>query len=608
MIQFLFLPVTQSQNFVKITDPNNPIVSDPGSPSGAFNGAAWVDYNNDGLLDLFVARQPFIYKNTGNGNFEKVNINIQNISFGTSWGDFNNDDFIDLLLSAGSSAGSAVYKNNGDGTFTKFISGAAGDTINNSAWGCAFGDFNNDGYLDIVLAAANNFLGINHPNRLLLNSHGNTFINIDTTSVTDTLAPFTVPTWSDYDQDGDMDLFIGSGPATGNPARDYLFKNLKHETASWGFERIITPDIGTDLVDGQVWNWIDYDNDEDLDAFLTNWSTNIFNRLYKNNGDGTFTKMTASQVGSIVSDAGNSLSNCWGDFDNDGFIDCYITNGGSQYCWYYKNNGNGTFTRNDSLTVHLTGPCYGAAAGDYNNDGSLDLFVAGITSSKSLFKNNLTSGNKWVDIKCVGNGSIGTNVSAIGTRIRAKATINGIPTWQIREVSAQNSFNSMNMLNIHIGFGNASSIDSLMIFWTSGLVQTFINVTLNKFYNAIEGLGLQEVLIGVKNINSNIPGSFALYQNYPNPFNPSTKIRFSIPETPLPLPNAGFATFSKGGTVTLKIHDVLGREAATLVNEELKPGTYEVEWNAANYPSGIYFYSLSVDGKKIEGRKMILVK
>ena len=109
-------------------------------------------------------------------------------------------------------------------------------------------------------------------------------------------------------------------------------------------------------------------------------------------------------------------------------------------------------------------------------------------------------------------------------------------------------------------------------------------------------------LIGVKPISEEIPIAFALYQNYPNPFNPVTKIKFSIPFLPL-----GKGEAEGVGVVTLNIYDILGREVATLVNEKLSPGTYEVEWNGSNYSSGIYFYKFSA-GEFMETRKMLLVK
>jgi hypothetical protein len=105
----------------------------------------------------------------------------------------------------------------------------------------------------------------------------------------------------------------------------------------------------------------------------------------------------------------------------------------------------------------------------------------------------------------------------------------------------------------------------------------------------------------IKNINT-IPASFQLYQNYPNPFNPSSKIKFDIPNFSPPFTKGG-----QGGLTTLRIFDLLGREVATLVNERLSPGTYEVEWDGTNYPSGIYFYELKTNSYN-ETKRMVLIK
>ena len=120
--------------------------------------------------------------------------------------------------------------------------------------------------------------------------------------------------------------------------------------------------------------------------------------------------------------------------------------------------------------------------------------------------------------------------------------------------------------------------------------------------------------IGIKNISGEIPNRFSLSQNYPNPFNPNTKIRFSI--APLPFGEGPVRKDSFGGAgsrTKLIIYDILGREISTLVNEQLKPGTYEVDWGAANYPSGVYFYKLVVgdntnNGGFIETKRMVLIK
>ena len=108
-------------------------------------------------------------------------------------------------------------------------------------------------------------------------------------------------------------------------------------------------------------------------------------------------------------------------------------------------------------------------------------------------------------------------------------------------------------------------------------------------------------LVGVNQISSVIPEAISLTQNYPNPFNPSTKIKFTIPLS------RGVSE-GRGVLARLVIYDILGREIATLVNEQLQPGTYEVEWDGSNYPSGVYFYQLSINNEQLATKKMVLVK
>lgn len=126
------------------------------------------------------------------------------------------------------------------------------------------------------------------------------------------------------------DLFIGSGPA-GTLARDYNYRNLLVETSVPYLSRLDTGILGTDLVDGQNYSFIDYDNDGDLDAYLTNYRSGTPNHLYRNEGNGFYRKMTAAEAGVLVSDMASSLANVWADFDNDGDLDCYVTNDGSVF-------------------------------------------------------------------------------------------------------------------------------------------------------------------------------------------------------------------------------------------------------------------------------------
>jgi len=592
IVLFLFAKGSFAQNFVKVTDPNNPVVTE--ALSGNYFGTSWVDIDNDRLLDLFINRK-VIFRNLGNGNFVKIETAManQNTNIGNSWSDYNNDGLLDCFVTSTGGPFSYLFKNEGNGVINKVQAGDISDSLNNTGWGCAWADYNNDGFTDLFIAAANGFGNVFHPNRFFKNNGDGSFTKLEVAGLTDTLAPFTIPIWSDYDQDGDMDLFIGSGPG-GSTSTDFLYKNMLTETGTPDLVRLMTSPMATDQLDGQVWNWIDYDNDGDLDGFITNYANNVPNNLYRNN-NGVYEKMLAAQVGNIVSDIGYYLANVWGDFDNDGDLDCFLTRDVGQQSRYYNNNGNGTFTRMDSLqVVTLSGGNYGATAGDYDNNGTLDLFVTGSTNSKGLFKNELSNGNKWVNIKCIGSGPSNnlSNAAAIGTRVKAKATINGIEVWQQREVSAQNSFNSMNMLNVHMGFGNAAIIDSLIIIWPRGLKEVYTKVGLDEFYNAAEGQGIVSGIVLESQI---LPEGFLLEQNYPNPFNPSTKIKFSIPSE------------NKNSLFTLKIFDILGKEVQTLFTKKISPGSYSYEFNGNGLSSGVYFYRLTSIGFS-QTRKMVLAK
>ena len=123
---------------------------------------------------------------------------------------------------------------------------------------------------------------------------------------------------------------------------------------------------------------------------------------------------------------------------------------------------------------------------------------------------------------------------------------------------------------------------------------------LKQLSNTAQALCNNGFIIGVKEVSSTVPNSFMLYQNYPNPFNPVTKIKFEIPLS------RGVSE-GRGVLVKLIIYDVVGREIAVLVNDNLKPGTYEADWDASNYPSGVYFYKLITDSYS-ETKKMVLMK
>ncbi|MBI3240073.1 MAG: CRTAC1 family protein, partial [Flavobacteriia bacterium] len=212
----------------------------------------------------------------------------------------------------------------------------------------------------------------------------------------------------------------------------------------------------------------DYDNDGDMDVYLANHKG--YGCLYNNNGTGFFTKVANDTTARIFS---YSFGSSWGDIDNDGDEDLFVSNGFAPSTvknLLFVNNGDGTFSRDDTRAVTQdAGWWFGNAFGDYDNDGFLDLAVANCHqgNGKSVLYHNLGNNNHWLEIKCVG---ILSNKSAIGTRVKVKSKINGNSVWQMREISSQSGYNGQNMLTTHFGLGDASKADTVKVIWPSGII------------------------------------------------------------------------------------------------------------------------------------------
>ncbi|MBK7816325.1 MAG: VCBS repeat-containing protein [Sphingobacteriaceae bacterium] len=375
---------------------------------------------------------------------------------------------------------------------------------------------------------------------------------------TDSLKPYTVPYWSDYDQDGDMDLFIATGPG-GAAGYDYCYKNMKVELSIDTLFRMNSNAFTTLKQDGQCYNFIDYDNDKDLDLCLTNYNGN--QTCFYNNNSGVYsfstTPFTLTQ---------QNLSNCWGDYDNDGDLDVIITSDNT-ITRYFRNNGNNTFTQVTITLTNVAGSA-GITNGDYDNDGDLDLFIHGAGNARSLFRNDTVANiRKFVNFKLIG---VTPNINAIGAKVKIKATIGGVPTWQYREISAQNSFQSQNDLRVHFGLNNATIIDSLIINWPSGTNQTYTNVIPTNFY-VIKELG--GLTTSVKE-NNTIEPNFLLY---PNPAKSSLNVKVN---------------FELNRNTLLKILDLNGKE---VYSYHLTTKVHEVD--ISKFADGTYIVSILNDGK-----------
>lgn len=566
--------------FTFMNDPLNPVASF--NNTATYRGAAWVDVDNDNDIDLFCAPDN-LFINDGRGNFTVLSTQIgsgqQQVPSGVTFADFDHDGDLDCFLARGPSF---LYLNDGNGNFTadSFALQGLASTVN--GWGAAFGDYNNDGVPDLVIAHPAGFLPNPSPSFLLKGRSNFTLQNITGYTFTTTNAPYTVPYWSDFDLDGDIDLFIASGPG-GSPGKDFLYKNLLVESGIDSFVRITDLPFASQNQDGQTYNFIDYDNDGDLDLCLTNWG-GAANRLYRNDG-GVYTAVTTPFTTTNITSLGNS----WGDFDNDGDLDVVIANDAQYFMGFYLNNGDGTFTAHSTaFTSRKRGSS--PVIGDYDNDGDLDLFIHGHNTGKGLFRNDTLAGNRsFISLRVNGTTS---NGSALGAKVKIKAMINGNPVWQFREISAQNSFQGMNDLRVHVGLGDALSADSIVIIYPSGTIDVYTNVSAKRFYIAVEGVPTLETITSLKESGSYNPENYLVLGNYPNPFNPETTITFQLQ----------FKEYIK-----LLVFSMTGEQVAQLAEGLHEPGKYTVAFNASGLPSGIYLYSLITESKTITN-KMTLLK
>lgn len=482
--------------FTKVVDASNPVTTF--TTPGYYKGGAWIDLDNDHDLDLYAAPN-YLFRNDGGGAF----VSLPNLPFtplqnpgGASWADLDNDGDIDCIVAQ---KPSGVYLNDGIGNFTDVSTQI--DSLNSfPAWGCAIGNWNNDAHLDFVFAHAANFHTPGpFPAKLYLNTTNVIMPQYITGyEITDNTGPYTVPYWSDFDLDGDMDLFMASGPG-GSAGPDYCYRNLKIETGNDTLELMTTELFAAQLQDGQCYNFIDVDNDTDLDLCLTNYA-GAQTKFYVNNG-GTYVLQTMP-----FSATAQNLTNCWGDYDCDGDADVIITNDAVPSKLYLNN---GALNFSTAINLGVAGAC-GITNGDYDNDGDLDLFVNGLGNARALYKNDSIYNNNWVNIKC--NGII-SNKSAVGAVVKLKATINGNSYWQTREVSAQNSFQSQNDLRVHFGLGNATIIDSLIIKYSGGQTSTLTNIAVNNFYCHDEGNSSLCLITSINNQNQTLNDDITISPN-----------------------------------------------------------------------------------------------
>ena len=318
---------------------------------------------------------------------------------GSAWGDYDNDGDLDIVA-VGTYQPHVLYRNNGDGTFTN-VAEQAGVADPRGGWGSLFADYNNDGYPDLYITRGG-WSGAAE-NTLYRNNGDGTFTDVThTAGVADPQSSFCAA-WADYDNDGYIDLYIANG-VIGDGAANVLYRNNSDGTFTNTAEGAGVANTGNSL--GTAWG--DYDKDGHIDLHVVNYGQS--NVLYRNNGDGTFTDVTtAAGMHLAVTDA---FVTFFLDVDNDADLDIFISNSGSFQAFIagqitgsathdsdrqvlYRNNGDGTFTdvTKESGLYHAYG-AMGANFGDINSDGYVDIYLAtgapqmGRLERDALFQNN----------------------------------------------------------------------------------------------------------------------------------------------------------------------------------------------------------------------------
>lgn len=467
-----------AQHFTRVS--TGPVVSD----GGLSRGLCCVDFDGNGYADVYVcnsagsAEVNFLYLNDGTGSYVKITgdptVTFAQNSDCSAWGDYDNDGDIDVFVATWSNQRNRLFSNDGDTSFTEITTGSIVNTQTYSDY-AAWADFDRDGILDLFVGRGFNIL----KNQLFFGHGDGTFTEVTGQPVVTESARTHGCAWGDYDNDGWPDLFVANSDNQANA--------LYHNNGDSTFTRIITGEIFTDGGFSIRSTWGDYDNDGFLDMFVSNGQGED-NFLYHNEGDGTFSKIT---TGDIVNDGGASQSPLWADFNNDGWLDLLVTNGFfglGDRTFLYWNNGDGTFTKELTDTI-VTEPGWGLGCSyaDIDRDGDLDVVMGkGLSSTEdnAIYLNNGNS-NHWLSVECEGQRS---NRSAIGARVHVLATVQGETLWQMRELSSPTSF-GQNGLIAWFGLGDATMVDSLVVRWPSGVQTVLTNVAADQYLELSECSG-----------------------------------------------------------------------------------------------------------------------
>jgi len=502
------------------------------------SGPSFIDYDNDGDIDIYVNTEYHgenqgnrLFENDGSGYFIDVAVergvdNKYALGRGASWGDYDNDGDMDLIVSNLPSSGgtkippTTLFKNllieTGSANFRNatiesnlFRANVKEDReiggIGNTGAGVAWADYDNDGDLDLYWKCADYDID----NALFRNNGDGTFTDVTEEAgagIIDLVAEAGSqgsPNWTDVNQDGWIDLLV-----TNEGSEKILFLNQENGTFK-NITRSFRAPSGTVFLNPGNANGAcigDIDNDGDMDVFLptADQSNRLYISLLSDTGSLSYKDISLS---SGIDHKSGARGCTMGDFDNDGLIDIYVNNGGLQntlindvinlpifvqfyiaiepaYNKLFQNNGDLTFSDVTKTSgTEVLGIGSGVGNADLDDDGFLDLFLTNRTfynsdkqiteSDRNYLLRNKGNGNNWIKIELTGTKS---NTNAYGARVKVMAG----ESIQYREHTSAHGYNSANDYRLHFGLANEESIDSIEIIWPSGERQLLTDVAVNQ--------------------------------------------------------------------------------------------------------------------------------
>jgi len=458
------------------------INEDTGSVSMG-GGISFVDFDEDGLDDISLGtgngESIQFYKNF-DGFFAQIDLLPIDLNFQNKsiiWVDFDNDGDKDLFA-ASQTDGNRLFEKQNDNSLVDITTAAGFITENMFTFGVSWADINNDGCLDVYLSNRTQISAIT--NYLYQNNCDGTFTEVTNAVGLQNSAALTFCSgFFDFNNDGWQDLYL---------ANDKIDKNKLFKNNGNGSFTDVSESSQTDLiVDAMSVTIDDYNNDGFFDIFMTNTPNNEATTigstiLLRNNGDETFTNVSAISGAQL-----NSWS--WGanffDAENDMDLDLYVScsydgsQGFPSYA-FYENNGNETFGGSTNVGLDNSGESFASAIGDVDNDGLEDIVVINNSLEPFLWKNLTVTDNDYLKIKLIGTTS---NADGIGAKIEVHS--DGI--IQFRYTMCGEGYLSQNSLIETFGVGNNNTVDIIKVTWPSGIVDTYNSITTNQIFTITEG-------------------------------------------------------------------------------------------------------------------------